>query len=81
MLASRFHPAAVGELLDAGSYIKSDDLREGELFEQEFSKMLDWACNEPLLFRCFEDDFRKVKVGKFHWCGLDSSTRLYRTSG
>jgi len=67
MLDYRFHPKAESELLEAGAYIKSDDPKEGDLFKQAFAQALEWACSEPLIFRCFEDDFRKVKVGKFRY--------------
>ncbi|MEJ6582025.1 MAG: type II toxin-antitoxin system RelE/ParE family toxin [Akkermansiaceae bacterium] len=67
MLASRFHPDAREELLEAGQYILNDDSEEGLLFKLAFAESLDWACSQPLIFRCFEDDFRKVKVGKFRY--------------
>jgi len=67
MLSSRFHPAAEVEVLEAKSYIKIDDEEEAELFEQAFSTARDWAISQPLIFRCFEEDFRKIKVGKFHY--------------
>ena len=67
MLASRFHPDAREELLEAGQYILNDDAEEGLLFKLAFAQSLDWACSQPLTFRCFEDDFRKVKVGKFRY--------------
>ncbi len=43
MLRYRFHPAAEEELLGAKSYIKSDDFKQGELFEQAFDNALNWA--------------------------------------
>ena len=67
MLVSRFHPDAREELLEAGLYIKNDDPEEGDLFKLAFAESIDWACSQPLIFRCFEDDFRKVKVGKFRY--------------
>lgn len=65
MLNYRFHPEALEEMLGAKSYIKSDDPVEGGLFEIAFSEALKWSKSEPLLFRCFEKDYRKVNVGKF----------------
>lgn len=35
------------------------------MFEVAFNEALLWARTEPLLFRCFEKEYRKVKVGKF----------------
>ncbi len=67
VLRSRFHPAAEEELLEAGRYINADDVVQGKLFEKGFEEALDWACSEPLIFRCFERDFRKLKVGKFRY--------------
>ena len=46
MLRSRFHPAAEEELLEAGRYIKADDVVQGKLFEKAFEEALDWACSE-----------------------------------
>jgi toxin ParE1/3/4 len=67
MLRYRFHPAAEEELLKAKSYIKSDDFEQGEIFEQAFTNALNWARIQPLIFRCFEGEFRKAKVGKFRY--------------
>ena len=67
MFRSRFHPAAEEELLAAGKRIKEDDPKEAHLFERAFAEALDWAQSEPLVFRCFESDFRKIKVGKFRY--------------
>ena len=67
MLDFRFHPKAREELLEAANYINTDDPEQGELFEMIFEDTLDWACSQPLIFRCFEEDFRKIKVGKFRY--------------
>ena len=67
MLKYRFHPAAESELLEAGDFIKSDAPNEGALFKQAFGDALDWTRSQPLVFRCFEDDFRKTRVGKFRY--------------
>ena len=55
------------ELLEAGRYIKADDVGQGKRFEKAFEEALEWARSEPLIFRCFENDFRKLKVGKFRY--------------
>lgn len=67
MLDFRFHPEAREALLQAGRYIKSDDPKQGELFKRAFGLSLDWARSQPLIFRCFEEDFRKMTVGKFRY--------------
>ena len=65
MLTFRLHPEADAEAIDAAEHIKEDDLREAALFKEAVSDCIDWACSQPLIFRCFEADFRKIKVGKF----------------
>ena len=67
MLNYSFHPDAHEEMLGAKSYIKADDPVEAGLFDIAFNEALRWARNEPLLFRCFEKEYRKVKVGKFRY--------------
>jgi toxin ParE1/3/4 len=67
MRAFRLHPEADIEGIEAAGYIASDDVHEGELFKEALENAVMWACREPLIFRCFEDDFRKVKVGKFRY--------------
>jgi hypothetical protein len=61
MLASRFHPDAREELLEAGQYILNDNSEEGLLFKLAFAESLDWACSQPLIFRCFKTIFAKSK--------------------
>ena len=67
MLPFQFHPDAVAEALEAVVRIKGDDPREGELFIRELESALAWARTQPLIFRCFEGDFRKVRLGKFRY--------------
>ncbi len=67
MLNYSFHPQAYEEILGAKAYIKSDDPAEAELFGIAFNEALKWTRSEPLLFRCFEKEYRKVKVGKFRY--------------
>lgn len=67
MFDFRFHPEAREELFEAGRYLKSDDPEQGELFKLAFGLSLDWVRSQPLIFRCFDEDFRKVKVGKFRY--------------
>jgi len=67
MLSFRLHPEAVAEGIEAARYIKEEDPYEAVLFKSALRESLDWACRRPLIFRCFEEDFRKVKVGKFRY--------------
>ena len=65
MLPYRLHPAADAEAIGEVSFIKSDDPIQAEIFKDCLEDAIEWACSQPLIFRCFEEDFRKVKVGKF----------------
>ncbi|MFK7908966.1 MAG: type II toxin-antitoxin system RelE/ParE family toxin [Akkermansiaceae bacterium] len=67
MLGFRLHPEADAEGIEAAQYIREDDSCQAELFKEALLNALDWARSQPLIFRCFEDDFRKVKVGKFRY--------------
>ncbi len=67
MLSFRLHPEADVEAIEAVKYIKKDAPREAALFKGALLSALDWARSQPLIFRCFEDDFRKVKVGKIRY--------------
>ena len=67
MLPFKLHPEADAEGIEAVAYIKAEDPREAAMLKSALRESLDWACRHPLIFRCFEGDFRKVKVGKFHF--------------
>ena len=67
MLPFRLHPEADAEGIEAAGYIKEDDPREAVLFKEALQESLRWARSEPLIFGCFEGDFRKLKVGKFRY--------------
>ena len=60
MLTFRLHPEADAEAIEAGKRIKEDAPREADLFKKAVIDSLDWACSQPLIYRCFEDDFRKI---------------------
>lgn len=66
-LPFRLHPEADAEGIEAARYIEADDPLEGARFRQTLTAAVGWACRDPLIFRCFEDDFRKVRVGKFRY--------------
>ena len=65
MLNYLFHPEAYQEMLGEKSYIKDDDPAQATLFGIAFDEALQWARSEPLIARCFEKEYRKIKVGKF----------------
>lgn len=67
MLPFRIHPEADTEGVEAAAYIKDDSIDEADQFKKAVRFAIDWACSQPLIFRCFEGDFRKVKVGKFRY--------------
>lgn len=67
MLPFRLHPDAQEEALAAVEYIKADDPVEGTLFVRALEDALSWARKNPLIFRCFDGDFRRVRVGKFRY--------------
>ena len=63
----RLHPEADVEGIEAVEYIKADDPREAIGFKKALRESLWWARSEPLIFRCFERDFRKLRIGKFRY--------------
>lgn len=67
MLALRVHPEADNEGLNAAAYIREDDPHQAELFKTALKDAIRWARTQPLIFRRFEKDFRKIKVGKFRY--------------
>lgn len=67
MLQIKLHPAAQEEAFAAREFITTDDEHQGILFGLALDEALEWVKKEPLLYRCFERDFRKIRVGKFHY--------------
>jgi toxin ParE1/3/4 len=67
MRSFRLHPDADAEALEAAACIKKDDAYQGGLFVQALEDALAWARTQPLIFRCFESEFRKVRLGKFRY--------------
>ncbi len=67
MLPIRLHPEADAEGIEAAEHINADDRREAALFKEALREALRWARSEPLIFRCFEKDFRKLRIGKFRY--------------
>lgn len=66
-LPFRLHPEADAEGIEAARYIDAEDPRQGLIFRQSLAEAVARARRDPLIFRCFEDDFRKVRVGKFRY--------------
>lgn len=67
MLSLRLHPAADKEALEAVRYLQEEDPAEAGILRESVEDAIRWARSQPLIFRCFEDDFRKVRVGKFRY--------------
>jgi toxin ParE1/3/4 len=67
MMRFRLHPEAGEEGIEAAAYIKADDPYQGALFIAALEDALAWARKEPLVFGCFDGEFRKVKLGKFRY--------------
>lgn len=64
MLRFRLHPEAEREALETARWIKADDPRQAALFIQALEKAITSARTQPDLYRCFDGEFRKVRVGK-----------------
>jgi toxin ParE1/3/4 len=67
MLRFRLHPDAAAEALEAAAFIRADDFRQADLFVRAFEDAMVWARTQPLIFRCFDGEFRKVRLGKFRY--------------
>lgn len=63
----RLHPSAGEEAIEAAAYIKSDDPRQAELFKAALEEAIAQACRQPPVYRRFDREFRKVRVGKFSY--------------
>ena len=61
----KIHPEADLEAIEAASYIKSDDPIQGEYFKEALVNAINKARRDPFIYRTFDGEFRKVKVGKF----------------
>lgn len=67
MLALRLHPEADAEGIDAAEWIKADDPRQGSLFVEALEDALTEARTRPEIYRTFDGEFRKVRMGKFRY--------------
>ena len=67
MVRFRLHPDADAEAIEAAARIKADDPAQGEMFVRAVEDALLWVQKEPLLFHCFDGEFRKVRLGKFRY--------------
>lgn len=65
MLRFHLHPEAEREALETVRWIKADDPRQAALFAEALEKAIAAARTHPDLYRCFDGDFRKVRIGKF----------------
>ncbi|MFK5923891.1 MAG: type II toxin-antitoxin system RelE/ParE family toxin [Verrucomicrobiota bacterium] len=67
MLGLRLHPEADAEAIDAAEWIKADDPRQGALFVEAVEEALINARTQHGIYRVFDGEFRKVRVGKFRY--------------
>ncbi len=65
MLRLRLHPEAVVEGVDARARIGKDDFLQGEIFADALEASFKMIKLSPLIYRCFDREFRRVKIGKF----------------
>ncbi len=67
MLTLRLHPEADAEGMDAAEWIKADDPLQGALFVEALEDALTEARTRPEIYRIFDGEFRKVRMGKFSY--------------
>ena len=65
MLRLRLHPEAVVEGVDARARIGEDDFVQGEIFAGALEASFNRIKSSPLIYRCFDGEFRRINVGKF----------------
>ena len=65
MRAFKLHPEASLEALEAAAMIKADDPIQGEYFKEALGNAISKVRRDPLIYRRFDGEFRKAKVGKF----------------
>ena len=63
----RLHPEADAEAIGAAKWIKADDPREGDLFVQALETAIFNARKQPEIYRPFDGEFKKIRLGKFHY--------------
>lgn len=59
------HPEAVEEVSDAALHYQSADAGISARFLAETYASIEKARSQPLVYRCFDDVFRKVRVTRF----------------
>ncbi len=65
MVGFRLHPEAEAEAMAEAGWIRADDPIQGELFVQALESAILHARRDPTRYRCFDGEFRKLRVGKF----------------
>ena len=63
----RLHPEAVVEGVNARARIGDDDFLQGEIFTDTLEASFKMIKLSPMIYRCFDREFRRVKVGKFSY--------------
>ncbi len=67
MLRLRLHPDAAFEGIEARIWIGDDDFLQGEIFADALEESFKRIKHGPLIYRCFDGEFRRIKVGKFRY--------------
>ena len=67
MLRLRLHPEAAFEGIEARTWIGEDDFHQGEIFADALEASFNMLRSDPLIYRCFDGEFRRIKVGKFSY--------------
>ena len=59
------HPEAADETAEAALFYKRRDVEVSRRFRTEVYAAIERARSQPLVYRVFEDDLRKVRVERF----------------
>jgi plasmid stabilization system protein ParE len=63
----RLHPEASLEGVEARIWIGEDDARQGMIFADALVATLQKIKKNPLIYRCFDGEFRRIQVAKFSY--------------
>ncbi len=67
MMRLRLHPEASFEGIEARTWIGENDFLQGEIFADALEASFQRIKSNPLIYRCFDGEFRRIKVGKFSY--------------
>ena len=63
----KLHPEAFDEGIGARIWIGGDDAVQGSMFATALEEAIGKIKIRPFGYRCFDGEFRKIKVGKFRY--------------